>query len=176
MIRDKHSCIDIETLGTNSNSPIIQIGLVVFTVEGGISLSSQINIDFEDALKHGEPDGATIRWWLQQPKEAQETLAKAERSCAEAADMLRKLIEGQNPDHIWSHATFDPPIIDSMYRSLGMSNPINFERNRDIRTLEAMVPNHIWGTRKTIHHNALGDATYQAQEIIRMLKTLNGVA
>ena len=87
MIADKHCMIDLETLGINPNAPIIQVGIVYFTIDG-VYLSSQINIDFEDALKHGKADGATIKWWLQQSKEAQDSLAKNEKSAVEACEII----------------------------------------------------------------------------------------
>jgi hypothetical protein len=173
MYEDKHCMIDLETLGINPNAPIIQIGIVYFTLDG-IYLSSQINVDFEDALKHGKADGSTIKWWLQQSKEAQDSLAKNERTAADACEIMERLFFGQNANHYWSHASFDFPILSSLFRSLNRSQPIQYKMMRDIRTLQALVPNMRWSERKTTHHNALADATYQAENVIKMLKALKG--
>lgn len=173
MLADKHCMIDLETLGVNPNAPIIQVGIVYFTIDG-VYLSSQINIDFEDALKHGKADGATIKWWLQQSKEAQDSLAKNEKSALEACEIIERLLFGQNADHYWSHASFDFPILSSLFRSLGRKQPILYKQMRDIRTLQAIVPEVQWSERKTTHHNALADATYQAENVIKMLKKLKG--
>lgn len=56
-ILDKHCMIDLETLGSNPKSPVIQVGLVFFTREG-VQTQSILTVDFDDALRHGDADGA----------------------------------------------------------------------------------------------------------------------
>lgn len=169
---DKHCMIDLETLGSNPKSPVIQIGMVFFTREG-ISLSSLSTIEFDDALKHGEADGDTIKWWLQQPKEAQETLFKFQKPLVDVAESITKLIEGQNANFYWAHATFDFPIFQSMFRSLGMKYPLPFKRCYDLRTLEFLAGHIEWEERTGIHHNALDDAIHQAKHAIKLLNILD---
>ena len=172
VLEEKHCMLDLETLGTNPNSPIIQIGLVFFTIQG-IQVQSQLTIDFDDALKHGKADGHTIKWWLQQDKTAQESLFSNARPIEEAADIIEKLIAAQNPSRFWSHATFDFPIFNSMFLSLGRKSPIPFRVSNDLRTLEYFVGDDIeWEKREGIYHNALDDATYQTKHAIKMLKRI----
>ncbi len=166
--------LDLETLGLNTNAPIIQVGMVFFTLDG-VFLSTLANIDFEDAIKHGNPDGSTIKWWLQQPKEAQDTLAKNERSTKEVCEIVTKLVMAQNPDHFWSHASFDFPILNSTFASVGLDSPLHYKKLRDIRTLEMLCPDYNWTPRVTVGHNALNDATYQAENVINMLRKLKGI-
>lgn len=163
--------IDLETLGSNPSAPIIQIGMVFFTREG-INVQSQLTIDFDQALAHGEADGSTIKWWLEQPKEAQETLFKNIRSIEESADIVEKLIEAQNANYYWSHATFDFPILMSWFRSLKRKYPLPYKRCLDLRTLEFAAGGIDWETRKGVHHNALDDAVYQAEHAIKMLNKI----
>lgn len=171
-LAEKHCMVDLETLGTNSCSPIIQIGLVFFTIEG-IQTQSLLTIDFDDALKYGKADGSTIKWWLQQSKTAQETLFQNPRPINEAADIVEKLILAQNPNRFWSHATFDFPILNSMFLALGRKSPIPFRISNDLRTLEYFVGNDIeWEKRDGVYHNALDDATYQAKHAIKMLRRM----
>lgn len=163
IIKAKHCMVDLETLGSNPSSPVIQIGLVFFTIDG-IDLKAQCTIDFNDALKYGEADGSTIKWWLSQPKEAQEKLFENTKTMAETIEIFNRLIKGQNANYYWAHATFDFPILISMFRNYG---------GLDMRTLEYLAGDIEWEKRTGIHHCAVDDASYQAIHAIKMLKTLN---
>lgn len=171
-VLDKHCMVDLETLGSNPCSPIVQIGLVFFTREG-ITLKSQLTIDFDDALAHGQADGSTIKWWLEQPKEAQNTLFLNPLPIIEAANIFEKLIEAQNANFYWSHATFDFPILQSMFRSLKRKWPLPYRRCYDLRTLEYLAGPIEWVKRTGVYHNALDDATYQAEHAIKLLNNVN---
>lgn len=171
-ILDKHCMIDAETLGSNPNSPVVQIGLVFFT-RAGILTQSQLTVNFDEAMKHGEADGSTIKWWLQQDKAAQNALFTNERPIIECAEIIQKLVEAQNANFYWAHATFDFPILQSMYRSLNMRYPLPFKRCLDLRTLEMLAGYPTWEPRKGVHHNALDDATYQAEHAIKLLNILD---
>lgn len=170
-VLNKHCMIDKETLGSNPNSPVIQIGLVFFTIEG-IQTQSLLTIDFDEAMKYGDADGSTIAWWLKQPKEAQETLFKNPRTMNEAIDIFEKLIIAQNANFYWAHATFDFPILQSLCRKLGRKYPLPYKRCYDMRTLEFLCGGIEWEKRTGVHHNALDDAKYQAEHAIKMMKKL----
>ena len=170
-ILDKHCMIDLETLGSNPKAPIIQIGLVFFTIQG-ITLQSQLTVDFNDALAHGDADGSTIKWWLQQTKDAQTSLFVNEKPIMEVADILEKIIEAQNANFYWSHATFDFPILQSMFRSLKRKYPLPHKRCFDLRTLEYLAGPIEWAKRTGTHHNALDDANYQAEHAIKLLNKI----
>lgn len=170
-VLDKHVMIDTETLGSNSCAPVVQIGMAFFTVEG-ITLQSQLTIDFDDAIKHGVVDGSTIKWWLQQSREAQNTLFVNPKGIVEVADIMEKLLEAQNANFYWSHATFDFPILQSMFRSLNRKYPLPYRRCYDLRTLEYLAGPIEWDKREGVYHNALDDATYQAKHAIKLLNNI----
>lgn len=171
-ILDKHCMIDLETLGSNPTAPIVQIGMVFFTREG-INVQSQLTIDFDDALAHGDADGSTIKWWLQQDKAAQQTLFTNQIGLIEAVDIVEKLINAQNANFYWAHATFDFPILQSLFRNLKRKYPLPFRRCFDLRTLEFLAGNIPWAERTGVHHNALDDAKYQAEHVIKLLNILD---
>lgn len=171
-ILDKHCMIDLETLGSNPKAPVIQIGLVFFTRQG-ILLRSQLSIDFDDAIKYGEVDGSTIKWWLQQERQAQDNLFVNTRPIGEVADTIEKLIEAQNANFYWSHATFDFPILLSMFRALGRKYPLPHKRCFDLRTLEFLAGPIDWDKRTGVHHSAVDDAEYQAAHTIKLLNQIN---
>lgn len=170
-VLDKHCMIDLETLGSNPKAPVVQIGLVFFTVQG-ITLQSQLTINFDDALKHGEADGSTIKWWLEQPKDAQNTLFVNPLPILEAASIFDKLVEAQNANFYWAHATFDFPILLSMFRALNKKYPLPYKRCYDLRTLEYISGPIEWDKREGTHHNALDDAVYQAKHAIKLLNKI----
>ena len=72
---------------------------------------------------------------------------------------------------IWSHASFDMPILKAAYRQEGMAFPLNHYTFRDIRTLT-----HLTGVQKTkvegIAHTALDDCRNQAKYISKALEVL----
>lgn len=170
-VLDKHCMVDIETLGSNPNAPVVQIGLAFFTVEG-ITMQNLFTINFDDALKYGEADGSTIKWWLQQTKEAQNSLFVNSRPMIESIDILDKLLEAQNANFYWAHATFDFPILLSLYRALGRKYPLPYKRCFDLRTLEYSAGSVEMEKRDGIYHNALDDAVYQAKYAIKLLNKL----
>ncbi|EON3121769.1 3'-5' exoribonuclease, partial [Escherichia coli] len=63
-----HLMIDLETMGTNTNAPIVVIGAVFFDPQTGeIGPVFYIVISLTDAMNTGAvPDGGTIEWWLKQ--------------------------------------------------------------------------------------------------------------
>lgn len=167
---EKHCMLDLETLGTNSCAPVIQVGLVFFTIQG-IQTQSLLTMDFDDALKYGKADGSTIKWWLKQDKDAQKTLFENPRPAIEVADIIDKLLVAQNPNWFWAHATFDFPILNSLFLAMGRKMPIPFRQSFDLRTLEYFAGNYIeWEKRDGVYHNALDDATFQAKHAIKMLR------
>lgn len=170
-VLDKHCMIDLETLGSNPKAPVVQVGMVFFTREG-IQLRSQVTIDFDDAMALGEADGSTIKWWLQQDKAAQENLFKNSIPAVEAADIIEKVIAAQNANFYWAHATFDFPILLSMFRAMKRKYPLPFKRTLDLRTLETLAGPIEWAPRTGIHHGALDDAEYQAEHAIKLLNAI----
>ena len=171
-ILDKHCMIDLETLGSNPSAPIIQVGMVFFTREG-INLKAQTTIDFEEALKYGEADGSTIAWWLKQSKEAQDKLFTNINTMQEATTIIEKLVEAQNANFYWAHATFDFPVLQSWFRKQNKKYPLPYKRCLDLRTLEFLAGKPAWEERKGTHHNALDDAVYQAEHAIKLLNILD---
>ncbi|EOL9151232.1 3'-5' exoribonuclease, partial [Escherichia coli] len=63
-----HLSVDLETMGANTNAPIVVIGAVFFDPETGeIGPVFYIVISLTDAMNTGAvPDGGTIEWWLKQ--------------------------------------------------------------------------------------------------------------
>jgi DNA polymerase III epsilon subunit-like protein len=166
--------IDIETLGTTPGSAILSIGAVVFGPDGlGDTFYAPILLQSCTAVDL-TIDPNTIAWWMQQSDEAR---AAAFRTDADPiADVLEQftcwygLVGAERP---WCHgATFDVPLLDAAYKACGMKAPWRFYDVRDTRTLYDLAGvkvNRSTGT----HHNALDDATAQAEAAARAMRILD---
>ncbi len=63
--------LDLETIGQHSNAVIVSIGAVFFNpLTGNIGAEFYQVIDIEDAMKYGEVDGSTLKWWMKKSDEA----------------------------------------------------------------------------------------------------------
>lgn len=177
----KHIMFDLETLGNHFNAPIISIGAVKFNPY--YKLQSELIEDRFEALidwntlsKYGfKVDYSTIKWWLTQGKAAISSLfnpEKAKYPIDLALDMFQQWI-GDSPGdyYYWSHATFDPPILNNAFRETGKRNPIPFRKQRDLRTL-IMLAGEVDLPREGVAHCALDDCIYQATYASIMLKRL----
>lgn len=166
----KHCMIDLETLGVNSQSPITQIGIVMFD-ETKIIEKKNVAIKFDQAFNDGVADASTVKWWMEQGSEAKAAALAGTTDIMEAARTVQSFILSHGPEFFWSHATFDFPILTSWFNRRGLITPINFLSCRDVRTIEHFFSNMIvWEARKGTHHSAVDDAEFQAEMVIRMLK------
>jgi hypothetical protein len=174
--------IDIETLGTQVNSVITQIGAVYFdrnSAELGKEIS--LNIQVQDCLNHGlQIDGGALRFWFEQTKcyESRELPSwfKEPIPLSLALENLRRFYDKEAL--VWAHATFDFPIIANAYQVLGQGFCFPYRKLRDIRTLTDLA-----GVKKDTKkhedqksHDALEDCKYQVQyccECFKILKKSN---
>lgn len=170
----KDVMIDLETLGKGENALIIQIGAVYFdpsTGERGTSFF--MNIDPVSAAQHGgQMDPDTVRWWLTQSKEAQNTLLTKPQEFLFAMAELKTFLSGA--ERVWSHATFDFVIIQKALENAGLTR-LPYKSGLDIRTLVylAKVSTSDF-PRDGVHHNGLDDALYQVKYTSAAFQKLRG--
>ncbi len=165
---------DLETLGNTMLAPIVQIGAVKFTNKGEVLDEFVRNVKLTSLSKYDFfVDYKTVGWWFSQDDKAIKSVF-----CREDAEDLRLCLldfstwlEKPSQYVYWSHATFDPPILDNNYKQVGLENPIPFRAHRDIRTLT-----HFTGAipviREGIHHDALDDCLFQAKYISKGLSLI----
>ena len=154
--------VDIETLGTNFNTVVLQITMVKFDWNKVINDRITINLSTEEQLLKGRTvDSATIMWWREQNKEIFESCITQQKRPLEALNILKNFIDYNN-DIIWSHATFDMPIITSLFNDFDVRVPWKYTNTRDIRTLVDLsginLSNYNW-KKKT--HNSNDDCEFQ---------------
>lgn len=154
----KNVMFDIETLGTRPTSVIVQIGACYFNRNTGeVDREFSVNIEPDDRFTQ---DQSTLDWWAAQSQEAKDAVftggIKLEEALAEFAIFLKDC------EYLWSHATFDAPILSNAYAVLGMKMPVPYRGLRDIRTLmDLSNTSALKVAREGIHHNALDDAKTQ---------------
>lgn len=167
--------LDIETLGNRPTSVITQIGACYFDREtGGVGENFLVNINVGTALLAGlTVDRDTIDWW-----NTQENKSWIVGDC-KLDKALNKFNDFANrAKYIWSHSTFDIPILMNAYKALDKKLPFHYRVTRDIRTLTHLAKhqrNESSADSKDKTHNALDDCIYQVKyctECFNKLKEL----
>jgi hypothetical protein len=166
-----HIMIDLETLSSNSNAAVIQIGAVAFGL-AHIGPEFKATIDIADAMKYGEVSPSTLKWWMSQSDSARTSAMSGTTPLVDALHDLNAFIEAQGKDvQFWAHATFDFPVIMNAYNACGVKPAIPYKKMRDLRTLEMFWSDFIaWEAREGTHHDALDDAKFQASHAQLMLR------
>lgn len=176
--RNRDISIDIETLGTRFDAPVIAIGAVVFDrLTGNTGAEFYQEIDLDSAIRAGRVDGSTLSWWMTQSATARGVfpVKKDKGSLATVlcnfADFCRS-ISGGVPI-VWGNgATFDITILEHAFAvgSVGLSAPWHYTNVRDMRTLVDVSGLALGAVPSVgVAHNALDDAKYQAHYIAAAL-------
>lgn len=167
-----HVMIDLETMGTLQNAPILAIGAVWFDpATGELGKRFYGAIDIEDACRHGRPSGGTIKWWFDQSDEARKAAVAGTLKSAEVFEKFRQfLLKPEVAMQPWGNgACFDISMLDYAFLKVtGEASPWKFWNVRDCRTLRELglaAGPKFKGERGGTHHQALDDAIYQAQEM-----------
>jgi 3'-5' exoribonuclease-like protein len=141
----KDIMLDLETLGTKSNSVITAVSLVLFDVDEHYSTEDvkrlscfRENLLIQDGLDLGcEVDGGAITFWLEQEPEARADLFDpTPRHCAPVLRDLNKWWDHHEPDRIWSHKDFDIPALTNLYHKAKVKVPWLYKRAMDLRTIK----------------------------------------
>lgn len=179
MSDEVHVMIDLETMGTDPDSPVLSIGAVVFDpFEGVLGDEFYSTVSIRDELWKGLAiDADTLRWWMQQPDDARSAVTRDAIPAKEAARFLRlyqnKVCEGQHDRlRIWGNgADFDPVITERFLKRHDEEVLWKHHAVRCYRTLKKLRPG-IKAKRVGTHHNALDDAKTQALHAIKLLRSL----
>ncbi|HBA8124830.1 TPA: exonuclease [Escherichia coli] len=171
-----HLMIDLETMGTNTNAPIVVIGAVFFDPQTGeIGPVFYIVISLTDAMNTGAvPDGGTIEWWLKQSSEARAAILTDQVKLKDALSRFREFINEYSDEkfvQVWGNgATFDNAILRTSYERLDIPCPWRYRNDRDVRTIVELGKTIDFDARTVIpfegvRHNALDDARHQAKYV-----------
>ncbi|MFN1097522.1 3'-5' exoribonuclease domain-containing protein, partial [Escherichia coli] len=178
-----HLMIDLETMGTNTNAPIVVIGAVFFDPQTGeIGPVFYIVISLTDAMNTGAvPDGGTIEWWLKQSSEARAAILTDQVKLKDALSRFREFINEYSDEkfvQVWGNgATFDNAILRTSYERLDIPCPWRYHNDRDVRTIVELGKTINFDARTVIpfegvRHNALDDARHQAKYVTATIQKM----
>lgn len=185
----EHLLIDIETLGTDTDSVVLSIACVPFVLETHTYFSELLKVGFcvkfdvQEQIKtyHRTVEDGTMKWWKAKPKEVFDAMVRPSSNdvdLKEGITRLNRFIKGIknyyfNDSYVWSRGNnFDFPILKSLYKATGIGIPYNDWRVRDVRTaidIMAGVDNGQYelrfGGEGFIAHNPLHDAAMDAARL-----------
>jgi exodeoxyribonuclease VIII len=176
-----HIMLDIETLGTGSNSLVLGIGAVEFSLSGATFRQFSINLPVLEQILNPnvQVDVDTISWWKLQSNEAKLSLLKKKpaKTVKEGLEAFSKFLTSfEEPPSLWGNGcTFDNAIIRNLYKAFGISFPLPFYADKDVRTIVDLIDYKkvkdkvaFTGTK----HNAIDDCLYQVKLVAEGLKLL----
>lgn len=145
-----HMMLDIETFG--DEFPVV-IGAVKFSLaynhtpsgsELFVQTGAFLDLHIDVTTVPARPDPATVMWWLDQDDGARAALRTSEGLRYPLPKAFAYLTDWFNcwpaPSFVWSHATYDPVVLDRAAKSVGATLPWGYRSNRDLRTLFGQVP------------------------------------
>ena len=186
--------VDLENLSLRPDAAILSIGAARFDPQLGIVLDTfRVDVDINDAMRHGHVDGGTIEWWLGQDKGAQEALLERKTFTLHAAlaAFSRWLNyhwvagDGEERPAIWANGTqADIVWLENAYRAVGLSVPWHYQQPRDYRTFinEVLPPERVREVMDSVEqtmggvikHDASEDARFQALVLCEVLRRVMG--
>lgn len=139
--------MDIETLGVESTSVILSVGLCY--VEDTSPRSYQDILDKSIFIKLNAKeqidnynrivDKSTLEWWNKQGDYAKERNYKPKKTdfgVVEGLNAINKWVEsvGKKDSLCWIRGSLDQMCLDSLCKAAGVSTPFKYNSYRDVRT------------------------------------------
>jgi len=172
--------IDFETCDTSPNAQVLTMGATLFnptTISSVDELSrNTFYAEFKEQ-KNRTLSIDTLAWWMQQTRKAQQTAFEGLHKIqpAEILTNFNKWLQDKKATHLVGNgASFDNPILSSLYRQYDIKPTLPFWCDLDLRTMKWLEggdkPKWPAGL---IAHNAAHDAIYEAMQFQHIYKTLN---
>lgn len=178
--------VDIETLGIDIDSTIIQLAAIAFDITTGEFkefFNEYANIDKNKKVK---VNGSTLKWWIKtNPKLLNEILTAQNQSSEVVIEKFYNWIKDLQKTHsiyIWGNGIgFDLAMIKHAILELGLNYPIGYRNERDVRTILELASIKSGKTEKEIRdtvklngvaHDAFYDCKYQINYVSRCFKYL----
>lgn len=159
--------IDIETLGTDLGSVILEVGLVAFHNRGLVA-THQVSLDIEESKAKGFTESAaTLKWWFDQggiPMEVIDTM-KPVINCLQEITKFIQYHRNSKPDitRIWTRGNFDLPMLERYYQAYHLRAPWAYYEHRELRTALDVLGAPV--KQPYTEHQALGDALSQVTQL-----------
>lgn len=162
--------IDLETLGTNPDAPIISIGAVFFDIEKKIlGPTFYMALDVNEQIKRGRMvTGDTIKWWLGQSDAAKKVFHEQAKLAPQVLQTLSQWYKINNGKaFVWGNgSTFDISMLENIFQMYNLDCPWAYNKIMDVRTFKRFVGKDAKIVIPGTAHNALDDAIGQAKYIM----------
>lgn len=165
--------LDLETMGSAPGCSVIAIGAVPFGANGIDEERSFYQVvDLTSCCAAGlEMDPATVLWWLRQSDAARREFERPGQPLVEVLGAFKAwlwTIADKRTVRVWGNgASFDQPILTAAYRAVDQPQPWEFYHDRCFRTVKAAYSSVPY-VKPTQAHNALIDATAQAEHLVKL--------
>lgn len=182
MIKYSQLMVDIESLGTNPDCPVISIGAAWFDIKTktiGPTFKMVCSLEDQIDTRTRFVDSATLKWWLQQNNAARQIFKDGAKPTKEVLETFRHWImttagagtKSQTAKKCfpWGNSnSFDLVILESIFKDYGVITPWNYYSQRDLRTFKEFVAKgakveKLLGT----NHDCLDDAINQINYIFK---------
>ncbi|EMQ0961692.1 3'-5' exoribonuclease [Citrobacter braakii] len=174
-----HLMVDLETMGSGPDAPIVSIGAVYFDPSTGNTGAEFYQVvSLESSMSFGmKPDASTIQWWLKQSSEARSAiLVDGAMGLRETLELLADFIaenaaNGSHTVQLWGNGcSFDNVILRRAYALAETPFAVPFWNDRDVRTMVELGKSVGINPRFDIPfegdmHNALSDARHQVKYV-----------
>ncbi len=172
-LKPNHVMIDLETMGLTPGSAIVSIGAVIFDPRCNRVTKNTFYRELDWSNQGRQIDPSTQERWTRRVAGARAALDGLDDLEGALADLKTWLPRDCKP---WGNgATFDISMLEDAYRQHTIKIPWKFWNVRDCRTIKDLYESARGGYDKktggTLHH-ALDDATFQAQYICDMWKSI----
>lgn len=173
--------VDIETLGNEMNSTIIQLACVPFDIETGAIYEDEIFNEIADIEKNEiapEVSASTLKWWLKTDKELfTRLLNSGSLSTEDIIGLFHRQVKewqsrvGIRNVYLWGNGIlFDNQMIKYQMEAIGLYYPVHYKNDRDVRTILELASAKSGVSEREIKdklgngvndHNAINDVLYQ---------------
>jgi DNA polymerase III epsilon subunit-like protein len=171
-----HAMLDLETMGKSPGCVVTHVAIVLFDPPNPTPLKTlHIHLSMTEQVKAGLTiDPSTIKWWLKQSNEAREIFKMDSYPISSLIDYIDSMIDRDT--YVWSHATFDIPILNSLLQAFGYRSPINYKKCMDIRTAQELYrikyKRDAIADKVGIAHRAVDDCKSQINLICKIIGDL----
>lgn len=159
--------VDLETLGTTSDSVILQLGFCVFNYEDGIIHQENHHLDLDEQSDR-RIDSSTVLWWMNQTEEARKAVFTRPQTITKEAAWTQLSNQLNGVSNVWANSpSFDLAMLKSYFDG---DTPWSFRVELDFRTIVAEL-DHDRKLRPPSNpnkHVAMFDAIWQAEYLINI--------
>ncbi|MBX0320239.1 3'-5' exonuclease [Shouchella clausii] len=175
--------VDIETLGTDIDSTIIQLSAIKFNIETGEPEYDDFHHTFShtvdlSANKQNNINAETLIWWMKtDPELFKRLLLKGELSSVELMTYFHEWLTNGTSKidktlYLWGNGIlFDNKIIKHQMEAQGLNYPVYYRNDRDVRTIVDVAATLLGITEEELKekfndetltkHDSLHDVIYQ---------------